>query len=558
MSTHRNPLLSRFLPCAAVVRFALSASPLIAQEEAAPTLAAEVDALFSSFDTPESPGCVLGIMQGGKFLYQRGYGMASLEDSIPLSPNTTMYIASVVKQFVAASVLLAADQGYLSLDDDIRTYLPEVPEYESPITIRHLIHHTSGLRDIYTLMWLPSMEWAGAPDEQEALSILGRQEDLNFTPGAAWAYTTSNYELLGHIVARATGTSLWAFAEAELFGPLGMTNTQMHHGAPVGATGYRRAEGGGFQPAEVDDRRGAYTTLEDFLTWDRNLYGSAVGGVDFARRLATPGTLANGEEHRYAFGLAIGEYRGLRTVAHGGAFRGFRAAYLRFPDQAFSVVCFCNTEVWAVRLASRVADIYLKDQFHVDQPGGADLTDEDLASFTGTYVNSAGQLLTLQVTETGLAFVGSRRTNPLVALSRRRFRSPSFGNNEYQFYRAAPDSSWHFKVTPAIAGIMPSRGFVFRAVEPASPTRADLERFVGEYQSHEVPATYMIVLESGKLLLERGRDLSALPLRLTVEDTFSLEGKDVTIEFSRDKTGGVTGFRLDAPGVWNLRFTRAE
>jgi hypothetical protein len=318
-----------------------------------------------------------------------------------------------------------------------------------------------------------------------------------------------------------------------------------------------RGEGGEFEPAEIDHRRGAYTTLEDFLLWDRNFYRPAFGGADFVRQLETPGFLKKGEQHGYAFGLKVGEYKGLRTIAHDGAFRGFRAAYLRFPDPEFSVLCFCNTEVFTVGLASQIADIYLEGQFQVDETQVIELTEEELEGFAGTYSSPTGRVLSLAVREGALALVGPRGTNHLIPLSRTRFRA-SRGGNEVQLYREGPDHPWRWKFILSIAGTMPSRSLAFRPVELASPRAVELEDYVGEYESDEVPAAYTIALEDANLMLERGGDYPRLELRPTAEDTFTPEGKSVTLEFLRDDRGRVTGFGFQGAGIWNLRFRKRE
>lgn len=551
MRTYWIPLFLGFLLCLLVT------PQLSAQATDAATLTANVDSLFEEWDRPDSPGCALGVIQSGELVYRRGYGMASLEDSIPMSSTTTIYVASIVKQFIAASVLLAADQGHLTLEDDIRKYVPELPDYGTPITIRQLIHHTSGLRDVYALAWLPTMQWQeDAPTDEEALSALVRQKELNFTPGTDFAYTSSNYVLLELIIKRATGTPLWEFADANIFAPLGMERTQIHRDDPHGAIGYSGDQENDFRPAGMRNRQGMYTTVEDFLLWEQNFYENKLGREDFARRLVSLGTLKSGEELSYAYGLNIGEYKGLRTVAHGGSFAGFRAATLRFPDQEFSVVCFCNVGVQAVALASRVADLYLKDEFKVSEGDSVDVSEEDLKDLTGTYLSPSGRVLTLSVEDEVFGFVGPRGTNPLVPLSKTRFRATRFGNNEAQFYREGPDSPWQFDIILPIAGMRAPRGFTFKAVHLVSPTLSQLEEYVGEYESDEVPATYRVVLEEEQLALEVGGNARKFPLKPTIKDGFSVEGQSITLEFIRDDRGRVAGFGLQGGGIWNLHFVK--
>ena len=564
----RVPIFFRLLLCALVVELAVVTPLLPAEETDAATLTEKVDALFAKWDKPDSPGCALGVIQGGKFVYKRGYGMASLEHSVPISSTTAFYIASASKQFTAASVLLAAEQGSLALDDDIRKYLPEMPDYGSPITIRHLVHHISGLRDRFSLTWLADVRWDDDQTVEEVLALLARQKELNFTPGTDWAYTGSNYELLGQIIRRATGKSLREFTEENIFALLGMKNTHFHddsyHVVKNRAMGYSPGRGNSFRLARGSnwDRVGSggiYTTVEDFLLWDQNFYQNKLGGKDFVRRLLTPGSLANGKKLDYAYGLIVGEYKGLRTIAHGGTFSGFRAATLRFPDQEFSVACFCNhTALNIGQLASRVADIYLTGQF--SEPEFVELSEEDLKDKTGTYLNPLGLALEFWLNE-GTLLVrrkGSEGATQLAPLSKTRFHSlnPRFPN-EYEFYREDPNSPWRMDVSPRIAGGMRSPlRLTFRAAQ-FIPPQAQLEEYVGEYESDEVPATYKVLLEKGKLMAER-KNAPTTPLRPTIKDQFRLGGVHVVLGFVRDEQGRVTGFNFKGGGIWNLRFVKKQ
>ena len=336
-------------------------------------LEARVDALFADWDLRDSPGCALGLVQDGRLIYERGYGMANLDYDIPISEQTVFYVGSVSKQFTAAAVALLAQQRTIGLDDDIRTYLPEIREYERPITIRHLIHHTSGIRDIYTLMSLAGLRLDDVFTDDAAIDLIAGQRELNFAPGDKHLYSNSGYFLLAQIVKRATGTSLRQYAEENMFASLGMTNTHFHdtpnHILKNRAISYQRRENGRFRISYLSnfDKVGAgglYTTVQDLLRWDQNFYSGEVGGREFLAQIQTPGMLNDGSTLAYAFGLTAGEHRGLSTVGHGGSMMGFRAAWLQFPEQHFSVICLCNLgSINPSRLAQRAADIYLADHF---------------------------------------------------------------------------------------------------------------------------------------------------------------------------------------------------
>jgi len=313
----------------------------------------------------------------GSFAEGCRYGMANLEHNIPNGQKLVYDIGSTSKQFTAASVLLLAQQGKLSLDDDVRKHIPELPAYQKPITIHHLIHHTSGLRDYATLFSMAGVNFDDTTTEKDALDIMVRQKALNFTPGDEWLYSNSGYFLLSIIIKRVSGKSLAEFAKENIFDPLGMKNTLILDDhkkiVPMRATGYSPNPRGGFQIEmsnfEQTGDGAVQTSVEDLLLWDQNFYEPKVGGKTLLEQMQAVGTLNNGEKHRYASGLFIGEYKGLRRIAHDGSWAGYRSELARFPDQKFSVACLCNLRtVNPSALALQVADIYLADYFKAADP----------------------------------------------------------------------------------------------------------------------------------------------------------------------------------------------
>lgn len=336
----------------------------------ADALTEKVDAIFAQWDKPDSPGCALGVIKDAKLIYRRGYGSANLDYNVPISSESVFYIASTSKQFTAASILLLARRGTISLDDDIRKYFPEIPKYESPITIRHLIHHTSGIRDYLELMSMAGRSFEDAFDNQDAVEVISRQRGLNFKPGDQHLYSNSNYVLLAEIVRRATGKSLREFAEENLFRPLGMTSTLFNDDRTVIVKNRVVSYGMGtnakpryfIKNINAMGDGNLLTTVEDLARWDQNFYDNRVGGSGFSEQMLTRGKLNSGEELSYAFGLSHGEYRGLKTVSHGGGFLGFRTEMVRFPEQKFTVICLCNSgAISPGALANRVADLYLAE-----------------------------------------------------------------------------------------------------------------------------------------------------------------------------------------------------
>lgn len=343
-----------------------------AQDRGLPdSVAPRIDSVFARYDRTVSPGCALGVYREGKLLYGRGYGMANLEHAIAITPRTVFDIGSTSKQFTATAIALLAQDGKLTLDDDVRLHIPELPDYGKTITIRHLLNHTSGLRDYLTLMSLRGVNFDGVTTDRDAFDLIVRQKALNFEPGSEYLYSNSGFFLLSTIVKRASAKTLAEFAHERIFSPLGMRDTHFHDDhtriVPERATGYEPASEGGFQIAmsgfEQTGDGAVMTTVEDLLKWDNNFYSPTVGGEQLLRDLHTTGVLSNGRVLTYALGLQVDEYRGLRRVRHGGSWAGYRADLVRFPDAKTTVACLCNLgSANPSALADRVADILLADR----------------------------------------------------------------------------------------------------------------------------------------------------------------------------------------------------
>ena len=369
-----KPLRLIALPVAALCVAALRVSAQSTKEQA-------VDKIFAEWDKLSSPGCAVGALRNGRFLYKRGYGSANLDYDIPNAPEMVYYVGSDSKQFTAATVALLSLQGKLSLDDDIRRYLPEMPDYGTPVTIRHLIHHTSGIRDMYALMTLRGDRLEDVFPDSDAIALIARQKGLAFAPGSQYSYSNSGYFLLAQIVKRVTGKSLREVADELIFQPLGMTHTHFHddpgHVMKQRAMSYERDSLGNFRLSYLQnfDKIGAgglYTTLDDLRKWDGNFYTKKVGGDALQTLIHTRGVLTNGDTLPYAFGNEIRTSRGLRTVEHGGALMGYKAYILRFPDQHFSVLMTCNLgAIDPGPLAHAVAEIYLADKMGPPQVAAA-------------------------------------------------------------------------------------------------------------------------------------------------------------------------------------------
>jgi CubicO group peptidase (beta-lactamase class C family) len=552
---------------------AITAPPVLGQASTTPdSLTQQVDALFAEWDKPTSPGCALGVIRDGSLIYKRGYGMANLENNVPISPSTVFLIGSTSKQFTAASILLAESQGHLSVDDDIRTYLPEMPDYGDPITVRHLLYHTSGIREYYSLSSLAG-EYPGdnVVTNEQIIAFLARQQGLNFRPGTHYSYATTNYLLLGEIVKRATGKSLKQFAEENIFAPLGMVHTHFHddrlHVVKNRANAYSLRGEGEFALAWSSNyatvgNTGVYTTIEDLFLWDQNLYKNRLAKPDLVDRLVTPGMLTDGTELHYASGLKVGHYRGVRHISHDGGTMGFRANSVQFPDLRFSVVCLCNLSSTSPnQLTGQVAELYLADAFEPDvlptEP--VEVSESTLREMARAYRDpDTGDVLEFFAEEGSLVFHNEEgKITVLTPLSATRFRLP-LGlpyRHEYEFYKPDSNAKWQVKITARFYPPDTELLFWYEPVELAAPTEAQLQDYVGEYRNEELPATYSVSNENGRLVATLPR-FGTVPLEPTIPDHFQLSWWGYYFEFARGEKGRIVGFDLRSSRVRDVRFVR--
>ena len=330
-------------------------------------MAHAVDQLFAQWAGPDSPGASIAIIENGKIIYSQGYGAANLEYGVPNSPATVFPLASVSKQFTAFAIYLLVQDGKLSLDDDVRKYLPKLHDFGKVITIRQLLHHTSGVRDHWNLLILAGWRPEDQITDDDVARLLFRQAELNFAPGDRFLYSSSGYTLLAMVVKQVSGKTLPEFAKERIFDPLGMAHThfQDDYGIVVKdrAYSYARQPDGKYQYVALSSSSSLFSTVGDLARWDENFYTGEVGGPALLAQMQEKGKLNNGNEIDYASGLEIGKYRGLRTVEHAGGDAAYRTNILRFPDQRFSVVVLANAgDVNATALSFKIADIYLEDR----------------------------------------------------------------------------------------------------------------------------------------------------------------------------------------------------
>jgi CubicO group peptidase (beta-lactamase class C family) len=568
--------MQRMTACAvtALVLTMAAASPLAAQ--VVPPNPA-VDAIFAEWDSETSPGCALGVYRNGRIIYARGYGMADLERRVPITPHSVFDLGSTSKQFAAASIVLLAQEGLLSLDDDVRRHIPELPEYDRPITIRHLLHHTSGLRDYIGLLTMGGHAIDGVTTAGHALDAIVRQRQLNFAPGDEHLYSNSGYFLLSVIVERVAGESLRDFARKRIFEPLGMSRTHYlgsyNDVVPDRALAYSPIAGGGVRTdmsrwLQLGDGA-VFTNVEELLHWDNNFYDPKAGGTALLEALHQRGRLTSGDSINYALGLGHSRYRGLRTVSHGGAWGGYRAELMRFPEQRFSVATLCNLgTINPSTLAQRVADVLLADVLQspvataAPAPAAAPTTTADAAhaaaatvpestlrALAGTYRSPTNNAMRDVVFEDGTLYLDLGRRFELRPISATEFTVVDAPAAVTMTFRTM-DGTQRMRWTQA--GQTP---LDFEKSVVASLTPAQLEEYAGRYYSDEIRNTYTLRVVDGVLTVFRPGET---PQRLRPGKGGEFVAGAVTLHFQRDAARAITGYRLDMGRIRGLLFERRE
>lgn len=541
--------------------FLLSVAAVCAPAAADEARDAATDKALAAWDRPDTPGLAIVVLRDGKVVHSRGYGMANLEYGIANTPTTVFHVASLSKQFTAFAIHLLAREGRLSLDDEVRKYVPELQVQGPPITLRHLLHHTSGLRDQWNLALLSGLRLDDTISEADLLGLLRQQKQLNFNPGDEELYSNSGYMLLGLVVQRASGQPLAAFAKERIFDPLGMRNThfQEHYGTLVKnrAYSYYRTPQGYRYTALSYSNVGAtslFTTIEDMVRWERNVEDKRVGGEEVAAAMLRTTRLNNGREIDYASGLVKGRYRGLPIVAHSGSDAGYRSQVLRFPEQRLSIVLLGNaSEVNAGALARAVADVHLEGTSGLaprpTRPKEIEIDAQALTDYLGDYEMRPGFIL---------KFTAERSQLMVQATGQQRY--PLFASAPDEFFTKAFESSVHFlkRSSDGVGAVWRQGGqeFPLRRIVRETPDAQALQACAGDYYSDELRTVYTVSLREGKLMLRYPRgELELTPL---TRDMFAAAFPVHSVTFRRGASGACEGFGVTTGRVRNLSFSRVS
>ena len=528
-----------------------------------------VDQLFAQWAGPDSPGASIAIIQNGKIVYSQGYGAANLEYGVPNSPATVFPLGSVAKQFTAFAIHLLVQDGRLCLDDDVRKYLPKLHDFGKVITIRQLLHHTSGVRDQWNLLRLAGWRLEDVITDDDVVRLLFRQTELNFAPGDQFLYSNSGYTLLAMVVKQVTGKALPAFAKERIFDPLGMAHTHFQDDYGIvlkdRAYSYARQPDGKCRYVALScstvGPSSLFSTVGDLACWDANFYTGEVGGPALPAQMQEKGKLNNGKEIAYASGLEIGKYRGLRTVEHAGADAAYRANILRFPDQHFSVVVLANAgDLSATALSFKIADIYLKDRLQPasDKPS---LGDKPAVSIDPKVLDAyVGDYELQDELRPGFIISISKDKDRLVARAT--------GQSSLPMY-AVSSTAFRLRVVPAeVVFDEPTEGgktqkailhqdgasLPMRRILITRPTAERLKAYEGQFYSAELGVTYDVFVRDDALKVHYPRgDIDLDPIG---NGAFAAAFPIGSLKFVCGADGECNALSIDDGRVRNLRFVR--
>lgn len=539
-------------------------------EPVASTPEGKIDQLTAMY-SDETPGGVVAIIRNGEVEFAKGFGMANLEYGIPNTPETIYHMASVSKQFTAFAIAMLAKQGKLSIDDDVRKHIPELHDFGETITLRHLLNHTSGLRDHWNLWAMSGGLMDDVIRQEDLVRLIFRQRELNFSPGSQYFYCNTGYMLLSEIVTRVSGQPFGEWMQENVFAPLEMTSTQIYddHRRIVEGRAYSYSNGErGLEKAVLSYANSGATslfaTVFDLAKWLRNWHTAAVGGPDILDRMQERGVLTNGDTLEYALGVEIGEYRGLRVIQHGGADAGYRTMVSYYPEIDAGVVVLGNIGSFnSGQMARGAADAFFDEHMNAVETESAVAEDEKsdepsvpvalelLKSYAGWYSIEAGPTLFISVMNGGLfAQVEGQARHALIALADTLFRIDVDSEDARVSFHLGPDDI-------VTGGTIHQNGnTAFHRTEPWAPAAEDLTEYEGRYYSPELETFYAFEVTEGQLVAQHLRH-GSIELTPKERDAFSSSTWFfANLVFERNDQGEVSSLRVSSGRVQNLYFEK--
>ena len=500
-----------------------------------------------------APGCAAAVSLNGETVFEKAFGLSELEHNVPNTAQTIFESGSVAKQFTAASLVLLQQDGKLSLEDPVRKYIPELPDYGSTFTIRHLLNHTAGLRDWGTVM---SLTGAGRGDrvitQDLAFDVITHQRALDFKPGSEYSYSNSGYNLAAIIVERVSKQKFPAFVEERIFKPLGMKNSSWRDDyqriVPGRAQAYSRQGNGPWRLnmpfMNVYGNGGMLTTVGDWMKWNAMLDSQSLG-APLVNALETRGVLNDGRKITYALGLVVAKYKDMKDVSHGGATAGYQTFLARYPERKVSVGVMCNgTSPSAGGIAENITNEIFGP--FPESPGteAAKVSEDELKKFVGVWRNEKTHAPARFVIENGTSrWRGAR----LVPMGGGQFTA---GDNKLKF-------TFDKDGKPMLAETIDSDGEVtrFSPEREWKPTAEELASIKGDWFSEEAGATLTVAVDADKAFIKQ-RPVTSLPMQPLYQDHFEVQG--YTVWFTRDKNGKVNGMHVGASRMRDMPFVRVK
>ncbi|MGD1890372.1 MAG: serine hydrolase domain-containing protein [Cyclobacteriaceae bacterium] len=547
--------------------FAISCQlTLVGQAQLVDTQHQKIDSLFIGWNQPNHPGGVVGIQQKGKTVFHKAYGLASLEYLVPNTTGTMFNTASVSKQFTAMGIVLLHQEGKLSVDDDIRKYIPELPDFGSTITIRHMLHHTSGLRSLHALLGLAGWRGDDLRTNEDLYRLMEQQQDLNFTPGDEYLYCNTGFMYMAKIIETVTKEKFTDWMQQSIFAPLGMMDTyvedQYNRVVTQNATSYHGSADEGFTRAvEYWDYVGSgnmHSTARDLLTWMSNFANPSPGWEEHFTMLQTLDNFNDGTPNPYAFGVNIGSFYEQRLVTHGGSIGGFRSNVITFPDKELSIVILTNFSSANPGQKTRaIAGILLGSEESAPSADSSvetiQLSKKALTKFEGDYWNNREKYTRrVYLKEDTLRYARSKNNeSALLPISK----------NEFLMLGASSDLRVHFEeakgtmnMSVATQNESPSSFYRYEATESNSD---ELTNYTGTFYSPELETSYRIVLNGDELAAHHTRH-GKLPMKRVKKDVLEGEWPLSIVEYQRDDNGNIEGIQVSNGRVRNLWMKKQE
>jgi len=530
----------------------------------------KIDSLFISWNQPNHPGGSVGIMKDGKVIFSRAYGLASLEYLVPNTPDTRFNIASVSKQFTCMGIVLLHFQGKLSLDDDVRKHLPELPVFEDTITFRHLIHHTSGMRSLHALLGMAGWRGDDARTNEDLFRFMKNQKDLNFKPGEEYLYCNTGYMLMADIIERITEKKFAVWMYDNVFEPLGMINTYVEDDyrrvVPVNATSYHGSANQGFsRSVEYWGYVGSgniHSTTNDLLVWLANYYDPQTGWEEAFQIMHTQGILNNGDTLDYAFGININKYKEEKRISHDGSIGGYRSIVQAFPDQKLNIAVLTNFSSSDVgSKLNRISDILLKLDADPEPKlitagsiSSRPMSSDDLVKYCGQYWNEKSRYTRkIHLRDDTLRYYRpeSAESNLL-----------PLGENTFQMVDVAYEIKVSFNILPNKRKVMMVKvedddPIISESFTPPEITVELLSSYTGRYYSPELDTHYSLYVQGDSILMGNHSRHGDFKINIIREDDLSgASGVFSEIKVKHNKKKRINGLLVSNGRVRNLWFEK--